>query len=140
MTGDPEPSAARSAGYSGTPLAKKLLIKPGTVVALVGAPEGFEATLGELPPGAALRRGRRGKPQQALWFVRTRRELERDMERMAAFVPNGLWIAWPKGSSGVATDVHREAVREAGLAAGMVDHKVCAIDDTWSGLRFVRRS
>lgn len=135
MSDDADPRA----GYSGTPLAKKLLIKADTVVALVGAPDGFEAVLGDLPPGVELRHGRRGKVQQAIWFVRTRRDLERDVAALGAFAPDGLWIAWPKGSSGVATDVNREAVRDAALAAGLVDHKVCALDATWSGLRFVRR-
>ena len=127
-------------GYSGTPLPKKLGIKASSVVALVGAPEGFEETLGELPEGVVLRRRARGQPDVTLWFVRSRRDLQRGIERMGDFASKGgLWIVWPKKSSGVASDLSQAAVREVGLAAGLVDYKVCAIDATWSGLCFTRR-
>jgi len=132
--------ASNLAGYSGTPLPKKLMIKEGATVALVGAPEDFEATLGELPPGVVLRRNRRGKPDTAIWFVRSLADLKREIGRMGRLAPRGLWIAWPKKASGVETDVGEAAVRSTGLAAGLVDHKICAIDATWSGLRFVERS
>lgn len=127
------------AGYSGTPLAKKLMIKPGCTVALVEAPDEFESILGELPPDVVLRRNRRGKPDTAIWFVRSLAELKREIGRMGRLAPRGLWIAWPKKASRVETDVGEAAVRAAGLAAGLVDHKICAIDATWSGLRFVER-
>jgi hypothetical protein len=131
---------SQPAGYSGTPLPKKLGIKRGMTVALLGAPEGFAATLGELPNGARLVRGRRGRCGLAIWFVRSSGELRRDVARTAAFAAGGgLWIAWPKKSSPLAAGFGREEVRAAGLGAGWVDFKVCAIDDDWSALRFAPR-
>ena len=129
------------AGYSGTPLPKKLGIRPGHRVALLHAPEGFEDTLGELPGDVAVRRRARGPLDVIVAFVRSRTELDRGLEewRAALDPAGGLWIAWPKQSSGVATDLSDGVVRAAGLARGLVDNKVCAIDTTWSGLRFVVR-
>jgi len=128
------------AAYAGTPLPKKLGIKVDSAVALVGAPEGFEETLDELPEGVVVQWGAHGQPDVILWFTRTRSELESRVEAMGAFAgKGGLWIIWPKKSSGVASDLSQAAVREVGLAAGLVDFKVCAIDETWSGLRFTRR-
>jgi hypothetical protein len=130
-----------SAGYSGTPLPRKLGIRPGDRVALLHAPEDFEDTLGELPAGVSVRRRARGPRDVIVAFVRTRPELDRGLDRWrAALDPTGgLWIAWPKRSSGVPTDLSDGVVRAAGLASGLVDNKVCAIDATWSGLRFVVR-
>jgi CheY-like chemotaxis protein len=134
---DPVVPASTFAAYAGTPLPKKLGIGPGSVVALVGAPEGFEDTLGQLPDGAVVRRGARGRCDLAIWFARSRREVERRVERLGEFAGrDGLWIAWPKRSSGVASDLTQAAVRQIGLSSGLVDYKVCSIDDTWSGLRF----
>jgi hypothetical protein len=128
------------AGYSGTPLPKKLGIKPGMTVALLGAPEGFADTLGELPDGVRLARGRRGRCGLAIWFVRSAGELRRDVAWTAAFAGDGgLWIAWPKKSSPLAAGFGREEVREVGLGAGLVDFKVCAVDDDWAALRFAPR-
>ena len=128
-------------GYSGTPLPKKLGIRAGAVVLLLDAPEGLEATLGKLPEGASLRRRAGRSCDLALWFVRSRKELEGRFERTAkAAGEAGIWIAWPKKTSGVATDLTEDVVRERGLARGLVDIKVCAIDATWSGLRFARRA
>jgi hypothetical protein len=128
------------AGYSGTPLPKKLGIKPGAVVALVDAPTGFEQTLGELPAGVRLRRDARGRAHLTLCFVRTRAELGRRIPALSrAAAQGGLWICWPKKASGVATDLSDSVVRKVGLAAGLVDFKVCAVDATWSGLRFASR-
>lgn len=125
------------AGYSGVPLPKKLGIKAGSVVGLVQAPPEFEQTLGPLPEGATLRRGLRGSRDLTLWFTRSRRDLERGMKRMRESGANaGLWILWPKKSSGVSSDLSEGVVRDAGLAAGLVDFKISAIDATWSGLRF----
>jgi CheY-like chemotaxis protein len=127
-------------GYAGTPLPKKLGIKAHSVVALVDAPEGFEETLGELPEGVVLRRQARGRRDVTLWFTTSREDLDRRIGQMSAFAAKGgLWIAWPKKSSGAATDLSQGIVRAAGLAVGLVDFKVCAIDATWSGLRFTRR-
>ena len=137
---DPVVPESSMAGYSGTPLVKKLGIKPDSVVALVGASKGFEKTLGRLPQGAQLRWGARGRPDLVIWFVKSRKDLERRVERLGELAGGGgLWVAWPKQASGVATDLTQAAVRKAGLASGLVDYKICAIDDTWSGLRFARR-
>ncbi|MGH9650540.1 MAG: DUF3052 family protein [Terriglobales bacterium] len=136
MTGTP----ANPAGYSGTPLPKKLGIKPGSVVALMCAPKGFRKTLGLLPEGAKLRADADQDCALTLWFTRSRKELERGMRRAAKMARQGpVWIIWPKQASGMATDLREQLVREAGLAAGLVDYKVCAVDATWSGLLFARR-
>jgi hypothetical protein len=129
------------AGYSGTPLPRKLGIKPDARVGLIGAPHDFDETLGELPPGVTVVRRARGQLDVLLVFVQKRSELERRLPslKMALDQAGGLWVAWPKRSSGVATDLGEGMVRELGLAAGLVDNKVCAIDATWSGLRFVYR-
>jgi hypothetical protein len=126
-----------SAGYSGTPLPKKLEIKEGSRVATVGAPADFAATLGTLPAGAKLQRGLRGPRDVTIWFVRSRRQLEADLRRVTP--PRGqgsLWVAWPKKASGVKTNVSEDLLREVILPHGLVDRKVCAIDATWSGLLF----
>jgi hypothetical protein len=132
---------AVSAGYSGTPLPRKLGIKPDSRLALVGAPEGFEQTLGELPPGVAVRRRTQGPCEVIVAFFERGAELERRLPTLkrALHYAGGLWIAWPKRASGMATDLGEAPVRAAGLAIGLVDNKVCAIDETWSGLRFVYR-
>jgi CheY-like chemotaxis protein len=137
-----EPSAPRTLldGYSGTPLVKKLGIKQDSVVALLGAPGGFEETVGELPAGARLRRNFRGNRDLTIWFVRSRIDLERRVGTVGASLgKDGLWIAWPKKSSGVVTDLTQAVVRKVGLASGLVDYKIGSIDATWSGLRFTRR-
>jgi hypothetical protein len=130
-----------AAGYSGTPLVRKLGIKPGARVALIAAPEGFEAVLGELPDGVALASRLRGPFDVIIAFYVYRAKLEQRLPalRSALDQDGGLWLAWPKRSSGVETDLGDGVVRELGLAAGLVDNKVCAIDATWSGLRFVYR-
>jgi hypothetical protein len=129
------------AGYSGTPLPKKLGIIEGARVALVSAPKGFEEMLGGLPPGVSLRSQARGHLDVIVFFVTRRRELERRFPVLArALEPDGgLWVSWPKRTSGVATDLTESVAREIGLDAGLVDNKVAAIDDCWSGLRFVYR-
>jgi hypothetical protein len=129
------------AGYSGTPLPKKLGIKAGSTVALIGAPEGFaEKTLGPLPEGVAVRHGARSPFSVGLLFARSRAELVRLFPAAARAMgePGALWIVWPKKASGVASDLDGNAVREFGLAASLVDYKIAAIDDVWSGLCFAR--
>jgi hypothetical protein len=127
--------------YSGTPLARKLSIKPGARLALMGAPPGFDRTLGPLPDGVTVRRRLRGPVDVIVAFCSSRAELERRLPalRRALDPAGGLWIAWPKRASGVATDLDENAVRELGLAVGLVDNKVCAVDAVWSGLRLVYR-
>jgi hypothetical protein len=130
------------AGYSGTPLAKKLGIKAGSRVALVRAPSGFdETTLAPLPDGVRVRTQARAAQDVVLFFATRRAELDRRFDGLAhAVAPDGgLWIAWPKRTAGVATDLSENVVRDVGLAHGLVDNKVCAVDDVWSGLRFVYR-
>lgn len=137
---DPVVPASALAGYSGTPLPRKLGIKAGRVVALVGAPASFEATLGDLPPEVVLRRGARGRCDLVIWFPASRKELETRVERMGRLAGgDGLWIAWPKKASGVQTDLDQAAVRGAGLAVGLVDYKIAALDAVFSGLKFARR-
>lgn len=136
----PVKPASRLAGYSGTPLAKKLTIKEGMTVALVRAPPDFEATLGGLPEGVTIRRQARGKRDITIWFAKTRRDLARCIERSRDITGSArLWIAWPKQASAIETDLTQNHVRREGLAVGLVDYKICAIDATWSGLLFVRR-
>jgi len=127
---------SKLAGYSGTPLPKKLGVKPGSVVLLVGAPAGFEATLGALPAGAKVTRRAR-TADLTLWFETSCRALERDVEKLAQHAANGgLWIVWPKKTSGMQSDLGETEVRAIGLANGLVDYKICAVDATWSGLKF----
>ncbi len=127
-------------GYAGTPLPKKLGIKAGSVVVLIDAPPEFEKTLGKLPEGVALRRHNRGRRDLTIWFACSQNDLQKRIERMGnAAGDGGLWIVWPKKSSAQASDLTQALVREIGLDTGLVDYKVCAVDETWSGLKFTRR-
>jgi hypothetical protein len=129
------------AGYSGKPLAAKLGIKAGMTVAAVQAPRHYARLLRPLPQGAKIQ-SRLGRPAPFIHFFSERRaELARRFPSFArALTPDGtLWISWPKGASGVATDLTEDVVRTIGLGTGLVDVKVCAVDDVWSGLKFVRR-
>jgi hypothetical protein len=126
-----------TAGYSGTPLPRKLTIKEGTRVATVGAPADFASTLGALPAGAVLQKGTARPRDLTIWFVTSRRQLEGDIRRIIPDRGTGsLWIAWPKKASGVKTDLTEDVLRDVILPLGLVDRKVCAIDATWSGLLF----
>jgi hypothetical protein len=124
-----------------TELVRKLGIKPGARLGLLDAPDGFEETLGELPLGVVVRAQARGRFDVIVKFSVRQSELSRRLRGLArALEPaGGLWLAWPKGSSGVATDLSDGVIRQLGLAAGLVDNKVCAVDETWSALRFVHR-
>lgn len=131
-----------TAGYSGTPLPKKLGIKPGQRVLLLSAPDGFEAsTLGELPEGVTVGWAARGKADVIVSFHTERADLARRMPKLrAAMEPAaGLWIAWPKRASKVPTDLTEDVVRELALDNVLVDNKVAALDEKWSGLRLVIR-
>jgi hypothetical protein len=129
------------AGYSGTPLVQKLGIKERHRVAILAAPAGFD--LGTLPTGATLQTSLAGKAplDVVIQFVTKRAVFESQLakirKRMAPAC--GVWIAWPKAASKVPTEVTENVVREVALPTGLVDNKVCAIDDTWSGLRLVIR-
>lgn len=128
-----------SSGYSGTPLAKKLGIKPDSLVTLVGAPRGFKSELADLPAGVRFSHRFTPTPDLAIWFVSSKREVEGRMPEVARVMGAGLWVAWPKKASGIVTDVNENVIRSAGLAQGIVDYKVCAINEIWSGLKFARR-
>ena len=129
----------RTVGYSGTPLVEKLGIKPGARLQFVSGPKELAGLLGELPDGSRI--ASRGALDFALLFVKAQSDLRKGFARLRdRLEPNGmLWVAWPKKASGVATDLTEGAVRSFGLRSGLVDVKVCAVDDTWSGLKFVRR-
>ncbi len=130
-------------GYANVALPKKLGIKAGSVVVLVSPPPGFKKTLGELPKGVVLRKDRRDRCDGAIWFTRSRKDLERHIHQMVPLADNGglwiAWIAWPKKTSRTPADLSQAVVRKVALAAGIVDYKVCVIDATCSGLRFARR-
>jgi hypothetical protein len=132
-----------SAGYSGTPLAKKLGIRDGARVATLGAPSHLVSLLEPLPHGVRIRPDLRGGGEfdVLIVFVRSERELVDRFERARARlrVDGGLWVSWPKQSSPLASDLRESDVRAHGLSRGLVDNKVCAIDQDWSGLRFVVR-
>ncbi len=129
-----------TAGYSGTPLPKKLGIREQYAVVLVNAPLGFERKLEPLPEGAEFVENA-AMARVAVQFAMSEAELVRDFRPLAKALPDkvALWIAWPKKASGVKTDLIENVVREFGLSAGWVDYKVCAIDGTWSGLCFARK-
>jgi hypothetical protein len=131
------------AGYSGTPLAKKLGIKPGHHVALLNAPDAFESLLVDLPADAVVTRDLKDAApfDVILCFAADLRQFKAafpaGVKKLAP--AGGLWVAWPKKASGIRTDLTENVIRDHGLPTGLVDNKVCAIDDTWSGLRFVVR-
>ena len=129
------------AGYSGTPLPKKLGIKPNQRIALVNAPTDFAKVLGRLPENAAIVKRLDGPLDLILLFVDREQTLAKQFPILASKLQsNGMiWVAWPKKSSGVATDLVFEKVQRIGLDSGLVDVKICAVDDVWSGLKFVIR-
>jgi CheY-like chemotaxis protein len=129
------------AGYSGTPLPKKLGIRENHSLILVHAPESFERKLDPMPAGAEITT-HSAQANVAVLFTTSQAELARDFRPLAKDLPHkvALWIAWPKKASRIKTDIKENLVREVGLGAGWVDYKVCAIDETWSGLCFARRN
>lgn len=129
-----------TAGYSGTPLPRKLGISEGTTVITIGAPDTFETTLGALPDGVELT----DRPQIAdlfIVFATTAADMEQRFGLAMARIPadGAIWLCWPKKASGIATDITEQTLRDLFLPTGMVDNKVAAIDEAWSGLRFVVR-
>ena len=134
-------AAAPTAGYSGTPLAKKLGVKEGTTLVVRRAPEGYAAWLAPLPAGARVTTRGPSRPAAVHLFVTRRAELADELlawrKRLA---PDGfLWISWPKKSAKVPTDVTEDLIRELALPLAFVDVKVCAVTDIWSGLKLVVR-
>ena len=130
-----------ASGYSGTPLVRKLGFKPGMRAHYVNAPDGFEALVGELPDGVRVLARPADALDVVLLFVRERRELQRRLPALQRRLDAAgmLWVAWPKRASKVATDMTEDVVRDVALPRGLVDVKVCAIDETWSGLKLVLR-
>jgi hypothetical protein len=129
------------AGYSKRSLVEKLGIRPGARIAILHAPRGYKTTLGKLPPGVRVATAARGSLPFIQFFTTTRKALEGKFSALVgALAPDGaLWVSWPKRASGVATDVTEDVVRGVALAGGLVDVKVAAIDEVWSGLKLVRR-
>jgi len=129
------------AGYSKRPLVDKLGIKPGHSLCILNAPEGYERTLGPLPPG--VKRSAKLAPNMDFihFFTKSKADLEKALPGMrASLVANGMiWVSWPKGASKVPTDLNENIVRELALKSRLVDVKVAAVDDVWSGLKLVNR-
>ena len=127
--------------YTKKPLAAKLGMKTGSTLRLVGAPDGFEPLLGELPSGAKVVRGARGAADLFLWFVRSQKELRTALPRWKKAAEGGtrVWVAWPKKTSSIVSDLSEQVVRTAPHAHGLVDFKICAIDSDWSGMCFALR-
>ena len=132
--------SGKMAGYSGTPLPKKLGIRENSRVVLVNSPERFERKLEPMPVGMEIVENA-VLANVAVLFVKSEAELIRDFRALAKSLPQKIafWIAWPKQASGIKTDLKEGIIREFGLAHGWVDYKICAIDETWSGLCFARR-
>ena len=131
-----------SAGYSGTPLPKKLGIKEGSRVTLLGAPDGFLDLLGALPPDVKVTSRTGGEADVIVLFATKFSRLRSAFPKAIELMPPDsgmLWIAWPKKAARMDTDLDESLIRDFGLGLGVVDTKVCAIDDKWSGLRFSRR-
>jgi len=128
-------------GYSDRSLVDKLGIKPHSRIVIVAAPRGYRMTLGQLPTGVSVTPAPRGPHPFIQFFARQRVALERRLPALkrALATDGALWVSWPKKSSGVQTDLTEDVVRSLALAAGLVDVKVCAVDETWSGLKLVRR-
>jgi Protein of unknown function (DUF3052) len=129
------------AGYSGTPLAKKLGIKPGTLLRAVNAPADYGQLLAPLPENVTLAQNDVNDLDVVHLFTKTRSELIKLIDRYKTRIKqNGaIWISWPKKSSGIASQITEDTVREIALPQGLVDIKVCAVDETWSGLKLVIR-
>jgi len=130
-----------AAGYSKKSLVEKLGIKDGFTISIVGAPKNYAMTLGKLPSGVKQSKKLEGPFDFLQFFCSERSRLEDKFPGLKGVIsPNGmLWISWPKASSGVPTDLSENVIREIGLRNGLVDVKVCAVDETWSGLKFVYR-
>ena len=126
--------------YAGQTLPKKLGIRPGMAVLLVEAPQGFTRLLGELPENVSIQLGEEHSGELIVWFAKSRPELKRCFEALQLRQDfRFVWIAWPKKASGMTTDLTQQIVRETGLRSGLVDFKICSIDQTWSGLCFTHR-
>ena len=135
------PKQRQTSGYSGTPLPKKLGIKEGHAVAYLGAPDDFDELMHPMPAGVTISSRASGTKDVIVLFARTEAELRKRLPAAlkALAYDGGLWFAYPKKASGVVTDISFDNAQRIGLDAGLVDNKSCAIDEIWSGLRFVYR-
>lgn len=133
--------SAKTSGYSGTPLAEKLGIKTGAAIFHVGAPDHYKELLSPLPEGVRFLKKFSGDADIAHVFVTRKTELVKSLRDFLPLLkPDGvIWISWPKKSSKVPTDVTEDTIREVALPLGLVDIKVCAVDEVWSGLKLVIR-
>jgi hypothetical protein len=129
------------AGYSATPLPQKLGIKPGTIVVLIDAPEDYRKLLGQIPSGVNFATRPVGNTKFIHVFARERRVLEKQLQLLREKIAEdaAIWVSWPKKSSGVPTDITEDVIRSVALPIGLVDIKVCAVDDIWSGLKLMIR-
>lgn len=129
------------AGYSGTPLAQRLGIKPGQQVATIEAPKGYRELLAPVPKGVSFTTEIAADAPFIHLFATKRAALEKELKRLRRLLADAgvLWVSWPKKSSGVATDITEDVIREVCLPLGFVDVKVCAVDATWSGLKLMIR-
>ena len=132
----------RSAGYSGTPLPKKLGFKPGAAIVVIGQPKNYAELVSPLPSGARIVSRLPKQPEFVHLFTAARTELAKHLTRLRTMVaPDAMvWVSWPKRASGVTTDITEDVIRAVALPLGFVDVKVCAVDETWSGLKLVIRS
>jgi len=132
---------ATMAGYSGTPLPQKLGIKPGSIVVTIDAPDNYRKLLGQIPSGVNFATRPVGNTTFVHLFVKERRTLAIQLQLLRKKIPDAavVWVSWPKKSSGVATDVTEDVIRAVALPLGFVDIKVCAVDETWSGLKLMIR-
>ncbi len=129
------------AGYSGTPLPRKLGIKPGLMVVTINAPANYRRLLGQIPDSVTFSNRVTANSMFVHLFTTKRSELERRLSILRDKISdNGaIWVSWPKKSSGISTDVTEDVIREIALPLGFVDIKVCAVDETWSGLKLMIR-
>jgi hypothetical protein len=129
------------AGYSGTPLPQKLGIKPGTIVVAIDAPDNYRKLLGQIPSGVNFATRPVGNTKFIHLFVEERRLLQQHLQSLRQKITDdaALWVSWPKKSSGVPTDITEDVIRAVALPLGFVDIKVCAVDETWSGLKLMIR-
>lgn len=129
------------AGYSGTPLPQKLGIKPGTIVVAIDVPENYRKLLGQIPSGVNFATRPVGNSKFVHLFATRRSELEKELSKLRQKIAEdaAVWVSWPKKSSGVATDITEDVIRAVALPLGFVDIKVCAVDETWSGLKLMIR-
>ncbi len=130
-----------NAGYSGTPLAEKLGIRKGDTLVVLHDPGHFADMVAPLPPAVKVRTSARGKADVAVFFTTARRDLERRIDTLGRLIhpDGGVWVAWPKRAAKLETDMTEDVVRDVVLPLGLVDVKVAAIDETWSGLKVVWR-